>query len=92
MKIVSLHHLRAVNVERRKVNHRRRLTDLQDLYEIARSPDATLQAAEFERDTAREASPQALAQLLPQVSAKGSAALERLGYANAQLGPVATCA
>lgn len=55
--------------------------DLMQFYELARSRDATLQAARFQRDAAVEARPQALSQLLPQVSAGGSAARENADYA-----------
>jgi outer membrane protein len=43
--------------------------DLRKLYELALSRDATLQAARFQREAALEVRPQALAALLPQVSA-----------------------
>ncbi|MGB6309504.1 MAG: TolC family outer membrane protein [Steroidobacteraceae bacterium] len=56
--------------------------DLKDLYELALTRDATLQAAGFQRDAAIEARPQALAQWLPQVSASASATRERVGYEN----------
>jgi outer membrane protein len=54
--------------------------DLQQLYELALTRDASLQAAGFQRDAAIEARPQALAQWLPQVSASASATRERLGF------------
>jgi outer membrane protein len=54
--------------------------DLKDLYELALTRDASLQAAGFQRDAAIEARPQALAQWLPQVAATASAARERLGF------------
>ncbi|MGH9561157.1 MAG: TolC family protein [Terracidiphilus sp.] len=54
--------------------------DLKDLYELALTRDATLQAAGFQRDAAIEARPQALAQWLPQLSASASATRERVGY------------
>ena len=54
--------------------------DLKDLYELALTRDASLQAAGFQRDAAIEARPQALAQWLPQVSASASATRERLGF------------
>jgi outer membrane protein len=55
--------------------------DLMQFYELARSRDATLQAARFQRDAAVEARPQALSQLLPQISAGGSAVRENADYA-----------
>jgi outer membrane protein len=57
-----------------------RANDLKDLYELALTRDASLQAAGFQRDAAIEARPQALAQWLPQVSASASAARERAGF------------
>jgi len=54
--------------------------DLKDLYELALTRDASLQAAGFQRDAAIEARPQALAQWLPQVSATASATRERTGF------------
>jgi outer membrane protein len=54
--------------------------DLKDLYELAQTRDASLQAAGFQRDAAIEARPQALAQWLPQVSAAASATRERAGF------------
>src|SRR4051812_27930417 len=56
-----------------------RANDLLDLYRLALSRDAVLQAATYQRDAAIEARPQALAQLLPQVSANASAGRERQG-------------
>jgi outer membrane protein len=53
--------------------------DLLDLYRLALSRDAVLQAATYQRDAAIEARPQALAQLLPQVNAIASAGRERQG-------------
>lgn len=53
--------------------------DLLDLYRLALSRDAVLQAATSQRDAAIEARPQALSQLLPQVSANASAGREREG-------------
>jgi outer membrane protein len=61
--------------------------DLKELYELALTRDATLQAAGFQRDAAIEVRPQALAQWLPQVSAAASAARERVGYENYESGP-----
>jgi outer membrane protein len=68
--------------------------DLDDLYRLARSRDADLTTASFQMEAAREARPQAVAQLLPHISAGGSAERERLGYDNAKLGPgfVPNCA
>src|ERR1700723_1541777 len=54
--------------------------DLKDLYELALTRDASLQAAGFQRDAAIEVRPQALAQWLPQVAAVASATRERVGY------------
>jgi outer membrane protein len=54
--------------------------ELERLYELALARDATLQAATFERAADIEARPQALSQLLPQISASASAARERAGY------------
>src|SRR5580700_3093598 len=54
--------------------------DLKELYELAVTRDASLQAAGFQRDAAIEARPQALAQWLPQVSAAASATRERAGF------------
>ncbi len=54
--------------------------DLKDLYELALTRDASLQAAGFQRDAAIEARPQALSQWLPQVSAAASATRERQGF------------
>jgi outer membrane protein len=57
--------------------------DLKQLYELALTRDATLQAASFQRDAAIEARPQALAQWLPQLSANASVTRERLAYTSA---------
>jgi outer membrane protein len=54
--------------------------DLKELYELALTRDASLQAAGFQRDAAIEVRPQALAQWLPQVSAVASATRERAGF------------
>ena len=54
--------------------------DLRELYELALTRDASLQAAGFQRAAAIEARPQALAQWLPQVSASASATRERVGF------------
>ncbi len=53
--------------------------DLLQLYHEAQSHDATLQAALAQRDAAIESKPQALAALLPQVSATASAERLRIG-------------
>jgi outer membrane protein len=53
--------------------------DLLQLYHLAQAHDATLRAALAQRDAAIEFKPQALALLLPQVSANASAERERLG-------------
>src|SRR5271156_617401 len=58
--------------------------DLKDLYELALTRDASLQAAGFQRDAAIEARPQALAQWLPQVSAGASAPRGRAGFDGGQ--------
>jgi outer membrane protein len=58
--------------------------DLKELYELALTRDATLQAAGFQRDAAIEVRPQALAQWLPQVSAAASATRERAGFDSGQ--------
>jgi outer membrane protein len=57
--------------------------DLKQLYELALTRDATVQAASFQRDAAIEARPQALAQWLPQLSANASVTRERLAYTSA---------
>ena len=54
--------------------------DLKDLYDLAQTRDTTLQVAHFQRDAAIEVRPQALAALLPQISAAASATRERAGY------------
>ncbi len=59
--------------------------DLKELYELALTRDASLQAAHFQRDAAVEVTPQALAPWLPQVSVAASAARERAGFDGAQL-------
>jgi len=53
--------------------------DLLQLYHLAQNHDATLQAALAQRDAAIESKPQALAALLPQVSATASADRLRTG-------------
>ena len=58
--------------------------DLKELYELAQTRDASLQASGFQRDAAVEARPQALAQWLPQVSAAASATRERAGFDSGQ--------
>jgi outer membrane protein len=62
--------------------------DLKDLYELALTRDASLQAAGYQRDAAIETRPQALAQWLPQVSASASATRERAGFDSGQAGSV----
>jgi len=59
--------------------------ELQELYELALTRDASLQSAGFQRDAAVEARPQALAQWLPQVPAVASAARERAGFDSGQI-------
>lgn len=59
--------------------------ELRQLYEVALSRDTPLQIAQAKRDAVIEARPQALAALLPQISASASASRERIGYSNAQL-------
>src|SRR5579863_5953788 len=54
--------------------------ELAALYELALAHDATLQAASYERAADVEVKPQALSQLLPQVSASVNAARDRAGY------------
>jgi outer membrane protein len=68
--------------------------DLNQLYELALTRDTVLQVAHFQRDANVEARPQALASLLPQVSASASAARERAGYDASQIagGSSAGCA
>jgi outer membrane protein len=51
--------------------------DLLDLYHLALTRDAVLQAATHQRDAAIEVHPQALGQLLPQISVSGTAGRER---------------
>ncbi len=60
--------------------------DLKQLYELALTRDATLQAAGYQRDASIEARPQALAQLLPQLSGTAAATRERVGYDTSQPG------
>ena len=59
--------------------------DLKQLYELAVTRDTTLQIAHFQRDASIEVRPQALASLLPQLSASASATRERAGYDGAQI-------
>jgi outer membrane protein len=54
--------------------------ELKKLYELALTRDATLQAAQFQRDALIEARPQALAQWLPQVSATAEELRQRVGF------------
>jgi outer membrane protein len=67
--------------------------DLKRLYEVALTRDATIQVASSSRDAAIETRPQALASLLPQLSASASATRERLSFDSAQVGnaPVSDC-
>jgi outer membrane protein len=65
-----------------KVTH---ANDLKQLYELALTRDTVLQVAHFQRDANIEVGPQALASLLPQVSANASAARERAGYDTSQI-------
>jgi len=70
-----------------------RANDLKDLYELALSRDATLQAAGFQRDAAIEVKPQALSQWLPQLSASAGATRERAGFDSQSAGSqAADCA
>jgi len=57
-----------------------RANDLLDLYQLALTRDATLQAATYQRDAAIETRPQALAALLPQLGAQAGASRERAGF------------
>ena len=59
--------------------------ELERLYELALSNDATLQSAGFERAADVEARPQALSQLLPQFTASASADRERAGFVAEQV-------
>src|SRR6202045_1712296 len=59
--------------------------DLKLLYELALTRDTTLQVAHFQRDASIEVRPQALASLLPQLSASASATRERAGYDSSQI-------
>ena len=54
--------------------------DLKELYDLALTRDAALQAAGFLRDAAVEVRPQALAQWLPQLSVSAAATRERAGF------------
>jgi outer membrane protein len=58
--------------------------DLKELYELALTRDASLQAAGFQRDAAIEVRPQALAPWLPQASAAASATRERVNFDSGQ--------
>jgi len=53
--------------------------DLLELYRLALARDAVLQAATHQRDAVIEARPQALSQLLPQLTASATAGREREG-------------
>jgi outer membrane protein len=67
--------------------------DLKDLYELALTRDASLQAAGFQRDAAVEVKPQALSQWLPQLSANAAATRERAGFDSQSTGSqAADCA
>jgi outer membrane protein len=68
--------------------------DLKQLYELALTRDTVLQIAHFQRDANVEVRPQALASLLPQMSASASATRERAGYDASQIagGSNAGCA
>jgi outer membrane protein len=59
--------------------------ELDRLYELALARDATLQAATFERAADVEVRPQALAPLLPQLSASASAGRDRAGFESESL-------
>jgi outer membrane protein len=59
--------------------------DLQQFYELAVTRDTALQVAHFQRDAGIEVEPQALAALLPQVSASASATRERIGFDGTQV-------
>jgi outer membrane protein len=74
-----------------KVTH---ANDLKQLYELALMRDTVLQIAHFQRDASVEVQPQALASLLPQVSANASATRERAGYDASQISSAsgASCA
>lgn len=67
-----------------------RANDLLDLYRLALSRDAVLQASSYQRDATIEARPQALSQLLPQLSANASAGREREGIQGTALTNAAT--
>ncbi|HTY51368.1 MAG TPA: TolC family outer membrane protein [Steroidobacteraceae bacterium] len=56
-----------------------RANDLTRLYDLARAHDAILQEAQAQRDALVEARPQALSALLPQLTASGNAARQRIG-------------
>jgi outer membrane protein len=60
--------------------------DLMDIYRLAQSRDAVLQAATGQRDAAIETRPQALAALLPQLNATGTAGRQREGFQASPLG------
>jgi outer membrane protein len=70
-----------------KVTH---ANDLKQLYELALMRDTVLQIAHFQRDASVEVHPQALASLLPQVSASASATRERAGYDGSQAAGAST--
>ncbi len=64
--------------------------DLKDLYELALTRDAALQAAAFARDAGIEVRPQALASWLPHIAAAASVTRERADYDSGQLASPAT--
>jgi outer membrane protein len=69
--------------------------DLIDLYRLAQTRDAVLQAATHQRDAAIEVRPQALSQLLPRVTGSASAGRIREGLQAPPTGPgiqIADCA
>ena len=61
---------------------------LLDVYAQAESSDKTLQAAGFQRDASREARPQAIAALLPQLNGQGSYSIQdsTTAYSSARFG------
>jgi outer membrane protein len=66
--------------------------DLLDLYHLALTHDAVLQAATYQRDATIETRPQALSQLLPQFTASANAGRESEGSQSAPLnGQAANC-
>jgi len=63
---------------------------LMDVYAQAEANDKTLQAAGFQRDATREARPQAIAALLPQLNGQGSYSVQdsTTAYSSARFGQV----